>query len=79
MMSHLLLNFNSTEENGEKETIVNGISQFIQLLNKGNKSKSRKSKNGDEKSTSSAVLLDVQEDPFGLYCTHVISQSTSTK
>jgi hypothetical protein len=77
----MILSFNdySTEENGEKETIVNGISQLIQLLNKGNESKSRKSKNGDEERTSSTVLLDVQEDPFGLYCTHVISQATSTK
>lgn len=86
------LNFNSAEEDGEIETMINGISQLIKSLNnKKDKTNSKKSVKGvvgkeDDKllnssqtSKRNAVLLNTLDDPFGLYCTHVISQATSKK
>lgn len=81
------------DEIGEKATMTTSLQHFIDAMNTncGGKDKKKKisssSSSGDSSSSSSskktsgpvAVLLDQEEDTFGLHCTHVILQSASSK
>ena len=74
------------DEPGERATISSSLSQFIQAVNEStntntSSSSSSSSKRSSEKNVPGpfAVLLDLEEDSFGLHCTHVILQSSSSK
>ena len=80
------------DEVGEKATMTSSLEHFIGTMNRNSlnglgKDKKKKVSNSGSSSSSSSkktigptvVLLDQEEDSFGLHCTHVILQSTSSK
>ena len=78
------------DEIGEKATMTSSLEHFIGTMSRNSldglgKDKKKVSNSGSSSSSSkkasgpTVVLLDQEEDSFGLHCTHVILQSTSSK